>query len=41
MRQQRLNTVIEFVSVAVVLVAVAALAVWILFHTGGGVLNQG
>jgi hypothetical protein len=37
----RLNSVIEAICVLVVVAALVALVVWILFHTGGGVLNQG
>jgi hypothetical protein len=41
MRPSRLTTAIEVACVLVVLAAVLALAVWILIHHGGGVLNQG
>jgi len=40
-RPGRANTVVEVVCVLLVLAAVVALAVWIVFNSGGGVLNQG
>jgi hypothetical protein len=39
--EQRLTTVVEVACVVVVIAAVLALLVWIAFHHGGGVLNQG
>jgi hypothetical protein len=41
MRSSRLNTAVEVVCVLVVIAALVALAVWVLIHHGGGVLNQG
>lgn len=41
MRHTRLNTAVEIACVVVVVAALVALAVWILIHHGGGVLNQG
>jgi hypothetical protein len=41
MRSQRVHTVIEVACVIVVLAAIIGLAVWIVVHHGGGVLNQG
>ena len=34
-------TALEITCVLVVVAAIAALVVWIVFHAGGGVLNQG
>ena len=41
MRPDRLTSVVEVVCVLVVIAAFAALIAWIVFHSGGGVLNQG
>jgi hypothetical protein len=39
--QDRRNRVVEIICVVLVLIAVAALIVGIIAHSGGGVLNQG
>lgn len=41
MRHTSRDTVVEIACVVVVVAALVALAVWILIHHGGGVLNQG
>jgi hypothetical protein len=39
--QDRRNRVVEIICVVLVLIAVAALIVGVIAHSGGGVLNQG
>jgi len=39
--QDRLNRAVEVLCVVVVVAAVVALFIWMLFHSGGGVLYQG
>jgi hypothetical protein len=40
-KQDQRNRIVEIICVVLVLIAVAALIVGIIAHSGGGVLNQG